>query len=1815
MQSDPRNFAQLYEANTFTDANSKMYCRKKQSLPAGICLQEDKESVAQKCVQVSSIPSVTANKHMNKQPWQELKFKLKNAKVVLSRLDVKKNISPYVLVNQSKTSRSRCQTARKSLRGEKLAQVNHRIISFEDSSVQQSLGETSKTSEGNTKTVLVKVLRFSCAKCKDGAEYNPKQLLKHYQELHAADLPVYPCELCSFTANDFQTLSQHRLKHRTPLLKCEVCNDGKVYTLQELRKHLNWKHGVNGNFRCEKCRFSTKDQGTFIQHIHRHDVIQYKCGKCEHVSYTKGEFQRHLVVHTGAFPFCCQYCKYGATRKDYIIKHINAVHKGLTEGSSSKAEMDPCQKGKLKTTVGLKLVLKRYKIGVSRKAQWRKKKQNLYLVPTKDNATSSDDATKEFSHPVQQSSPAADICLNEVVSTTDISVEKDDISGPKPTDSTSSSQPMTDVRGSNQIGSKLISRAPFVILKQNQLSVPSNYSAQFMGFRVVNGKQHLVLRLMPTSKQNLNASNSQTQASNDNSVCLSQNAGNSNVRLLDANTSSVNAQSIRSSNTFTNQPRAFIIMDSSVESKMQTVGSQVSHIPLKNGKFTQVKTQEPLFAGVSSSQTGKLLSTSSLNPVVTAVNKGVPDNQVVQNKIATSEKSSVSNSSPTPFPTKELQCLNEQISGGKNVSQSDCDASLQSIKGTHLPFIHNYAKVNIPTSEQSDSLIVQRDISKTSSFNPELSSGKPKEASAIQVSDLQQLQCIAPSQASIIPKYGLLNGNVSTSSKPSVTSNPSHLLLGCQNQGGQGLNELSSPILLQMLEPSEIVNEESDAESKLVSSTASSTQCTSSAASNSSFLFASSETGAETLNAQYNEPCNNSMVDYNLNSCNEVLNKTASKQSICPVNVKEPNQVNDKCLYNLNNLHATEIPVSDNCQSEVVAEVLEDVTESVTEREFRHVCESVQDCATVQSQQELGQYNSNWSSTDLTHGSEADDKFQNTEEDETIFANNVGSQEEILHCCRSESFLEKSDCLRKPDVEMMDYYAKDDMNHSISAENFYEEQVSDSDDKMSPVMPRITSVFSLQTGDGMSCLAPEENQLLLDALKSTSVVGDENPRTEPQCPKSSPTGFLETQTSAHITTNKMALHNYSMKEESEAVQVDALNDSCVLDNDKYLGDHGMLQPVSPTISSSCMQPNGERLSTLLKTHSAEIINQQLIKDAIRTTANGGSNSSVALLGPLRLAGITKPVLVQPSQKGSAVPLHLTQQSRLQVVSGTPVPQAKVVTGNSATLSDKGPGLILTFSNGTLGAVASIVCGGNSQILDSTRASVPGQAPDKIRHNICSITSSSRLGCMKTTPVNVLSSKDTLPKDPVSAVFDHHSYAKLAFDLNDSHTSERGSLNVNGPDADLISEPLENVKSSVLNNSLSFPVRQEPVLGSEDTQTSIANESDQQTVVLQCIVQKKPTGVTSEDTVVNSSSVSEENGPLKKIFLRFIKGPNGESGMKSSQVLNNSVAFHNNAAGNLTKPLQQPRQAVLITGSSPCILLPVNKSVPLTPANGNIPPQISAQASFKLPILPAVRSSSIRSAEKRNTNKASSVTSQRSATKSNCRWDDEKSDELWQPRKSCNENLVFRYSKRLKKKLENSENAPKTEASRFSELKETEERKRMKPPEVNNMAPNCRIVKTLRLVPFDHGQLVRCPRRNQPVIVLNHPDVDVPEVINVMKTIKKCSGNVLKVVLSKRTICALLNPCSNMQVAAKGLLINQCKKMKPVSPVKERYVLKLKLKKTSKNNYQIVKTVSNKTIEAKFSCWFCGRVFENQEDWVGHGQRHLMEATRDWNNLT
>ncbi|XP_065152325.1 uncharacterized protein znf518a isoform X1 [Paramisgurnus dabryanus] len=162
-----------------------------------------------------------------------------------------------------------------------------------------------------------------------------------------------------------------------------------------------------------------------------------------------------------------------------------------------------------------------------------------------------------------------------------------------------------------------------------------------------------------------------------------------------------------------------------------------------------------------------------------------------------------------------------------------------------------------------------------------------------------------------------------------------------------------------------------------------------------------------------------------------------------------------------------------------------------------------------------------------------------------------------------------------------------------------------------------------------------------------------------------------------------------------------------------------------------------------------------------------------------------------------------------------------------------------------------------------------------------------------------------------------------------------------------------------------------------------------------------------------------------------------------------------------------------------------------------------------------------------------------------------------------------------------------------------------------------VPRTLRLKPYCTSQFIKVPRENQPVVVLNHPDTDIPEVTNIMKVIQKHKGAVRRVTLSRKTLSALsefsCNAFRNNGVA--DCHMSHCRRAWPDGTVKERFSLKLRLKRVCGRKYTVVPAVSDSVVlQPTFRCWFCGRLFRNQEAWVGHGQRHLTEATRGWNQI-
>lgn len=97
-------------------------------------------------------------------------------------------------------------------------------------------------------------------------------------------------------------------------------------SLSKILRTFKVKQNLPGKYCCDKCQFSTKDPLQHKGHTAKHEKFKFVCSHCDCVCYTSVEFQRHLLKHTGIFPYRCKYCYYGAIRNDCVVKHTKRLH-------------------------------------------------------------------------------------------------------------------------------------------------------------------------------------------------------------------------------------------------------------------------------------------------------------------------------------------------------------------------------------------------------------------------------------------------------------------------------------------------------------------------------------------------------------------------------------------------------------------------------------------------------------------------------------------------------------------------------------------------------------------------------------------------------------------------------------------------------------------------------------------------------------------------------------------------------------------------------------------------------------------------------------------------------------------------------------------------------------------------------------------------------------------------------------------------------------------------------------------------------------------------------------------------------------------------------------------------------------------------------------------------------------------------------------------------------------------------------------------------------------------------------------------------
>lgn len=1490
-----------------------------------------------------------------------LTYGLKNVKIELPKVNI-----PNELLMKHEVDRFRrlfqCkqQTARKSLSLEKISGSN---LNCSEGSHLQIKPEVQF--EKGLKAAA-KILNFTCTKCKDNIRYSPNDLQKHFQLLHYGELPLYPCEMCSFSANDFQSFKQHRRIHRSTLVKCELCNDEQIYTLLALTKHFISEHCINGHFQCEKCGFSTYDVGTFVQHIHKHKEIPYKCGKCHQENFTEEELQNHLLVHTSMFSFGCPYCSYSTSRKDYLLKHIIALHRDHFV-AKEKLEKDKYEKRVVKTPAGLKLVLRRYKMGASKKPLWRRKK----ISSGSDSAREENTQVLRSVNKIQTNAEELNQCMRDVEANEEKDqtkyTEKHHFMGGM-LSATNAQYNKADDGTSYGLGLlKNAVHGPTVLMvKNNKISVPANYSAKFMGFKMVDGKQHIVIKLLPTNKQN--------------------------EYLL--------AQKVD---------------------------------PVKDGSATPLlQTADP--CGLSSGAIPHVTDQSTLK----------------NNCVHPLSSPPFSCAAPHSGSTK-VEKQNNSVLYSRSVSETVAPSNIAVGKSpNYLPM---KLDSTVPPHEEVRKVSTQTSIS-WGSFHP---SSRPQVLPPAITNTLHY----DPMETPFLPELKMQNGGLNNSN---------------------GTNNL--------------------------------------------YYSTSVDSSNEGLLSFHNY----SKMDSLENPCSIWMStdgryKGFSKRGSFQNSRNEPASSHSESMKGL--------------KAEKVVSAQSNINKT-----YEHI---------------------------------------NTKNNSVSF--------------KSQSkYGVDSDCCTEDKHNGQQYL---DTNIEQGFQNVAEKfQENASDCVNSFLMPKITSVFSLQSEQAANYLSPEINQLLQDVLKVKTTSQQEFHSKTNNCVKLHSDKLLsgpETGNAACVRLKSSATACGFQRPPSNVhfpLYKRELSTRCSTNEGTCYGRE------RETPKTSLDSQDADKLSrtpgTLLKAPTDEFT-QQLVKDKVLSAAQNPSSFSPVL--PV-LQEQKKALFVRSLPSRFFVPFHLSNQSRHQVVSGKSLPSTGSSDGHvtkgvpASFVSSKGSGMILTFT-GAVGTVAN-AANDSSQVLGGIASREFGKIT----------ISASEVKGKNDSFRNVRSSCNGEVCGTVNDSLNSTSFKAPLVIANSSESSVKATSSV---------KVLPDHQDAVF-GSLE-PVKQQEI--KQEQHDYALSPDGQQGVFLKCMTPNKPVvhkPLLFQDNA-HQNCQPKKTGAMQQQLLLKIKTRTSDTLSDNIQSVSNLVpSLQVDNMQFLTPALAQKQTNLSFNDALnlPGGLMPANASLASSNPACCVPPVdpvYSAKSAGTQLQKCSVESTQVITATKRNNSGC-----QKSTWSTQNRTAKVKSSLKQAASKSSGRQRKKNFKR--KRKASCSE-PPRKKAMLHRKCKEKNQ------AEIVNESGSLykpraskTTVRTLKLLPFNSNQLVKCPRRNQPVVVLNHPDADVPEVVNVMKTIAKFKGHVLKVLLSKRTVEALLQPdfCNPSVVTTDNFSQKRYRTIKPISPVKERFVLKLTLKKTSKNNYQIVKTTSNNTLKAKFSCWFCGRIFDNQDKWVGHGQRHLMEATRDWNSL-
>lgn len=1402
-----------------------------------------------------------------------------------------------------------------------------------------------------------KILSFCCSECKGDTTYSPNDLLKHFQGVHKGTLPTYPCDLCTFVTNEFSSLQRHRIGHRDTLVTCEICNDGIQYSLLLLTRHFIMCHSCNGLFRCKKCEFSTRDAGTFVQHIHHHNESGHKCVKCPSMSPTQGKVHSGKV-NSGTFPFTCQLCGYGAARKEYLSKHMAVAHEDEVDRTNRWKSIEDNSRV---NSSGLKLLLKKSPTaGGSRESQWMSKLNSYPGVGLLDHSGKLFNPEKTLEETQQFLERAVGVkkegnkwskgplksepqCSHPVTSTT-----------PQP------KMQENELGAGSGILDPGSSNGLTVLMVKNKISIPPNCTTKVMGFKMVDGKKHLVLKVIPTKQE----PTTKNDMSPTNIIEDDEKTGSSPYSSL-----SERSGSLLSLESGTNKDSSSSVdVDTHVENHSEDL-STLLHGHETNMDPTSNQADDEALDIFGTSVT-KPSATHCVNINLSTLNKGA---------VISENKCSGSDSEQKTLLQDHEHCPPQSMTEESNSTHTTSNSANNT--ETYQTKVKT-ASLEALTKQTTDRGSCTNDLSSDSTTGDCTMPKIPISSSDPIPSSL--------SDGVMIPPMSLESyGNLVVSK--SLKSPEDH-----------GIKQSSPKIL------------------------------------------------PHTLTARANETCNK--------ECEISLSENAGTP------IHYPNLLNG----------TTSQPAS--------------VTDSSPRKEI---------LADLPSDSDISPQNK-------TCIIDTPDAKDGVIEVDTALQNSPNQEVFSFHNYSKDTFGSS------PDFLDADEHSQEDLGEDECEEDFDELKLASDWSLTLPASPPLVDEQSEENvGNGEDSSAGVNDTASASENKSLERVSDSDIEVD-ECV---------------ATIDDLPI----------PVMPGTDTGACLLESEKK--EEEFISSVVEGGPASLI--NSAVLGKILEEHSDAIISQQLEKERMVSSAvvSDTTRPTRTTLRILQTPEGKKQMFLQTMETPYAVPVQLTSGQGFKLITKSCASKVNVsYVKPGIEMASKGSGLSLTLNGGRIGMSAQSLSGegkGQSSLMQT-------------------VSSNGGRYFVSASPL------------------------KGSFLLSGTVKSPSEQTTNTQPMCYLVQRPLpvspstESAGSTSKTVLTSRPVLAMPVKSADK---SASLPTGRQAYLVRYISPAK-SGILvngSNEKVASQGSQPNEGGK-SRVFLKIVRSPNGTRFLSTTPYTSSKKPFYV-----ATSSLQ-----------SPYILVSSDWSSGLKSSNSAHSPSHNLFSANLKNILPQSDVSSQNRVEDALIVEKSSLLPMQTRPRS--------------------------QRKRRRRTLfeESFETSPKTRrmSSKIHSHKEISSL-------YESVAKN--VERTLRLSPFSPFQQIKCPRQNQPVVVLNHPDADIPEVTNIMKSVNRYKGEVIKVALSESTVRALSEWSF---IGADGTLSNTpgigaVSRIRPSgNNVRERFILRLKLKKTKRNKYEVVRLSSSAGLEQTptFSCWFCGRIFNNQEEWIGHGQRHLMEATRDWNKL-